>query len=116
MTEPQGHLTEEQIAAALMKTRGNMAAAGRRLNVTRATISQRVKASPALQNIKVEALEAVLDQAEDNLIVAVNRREEWATKYILDTQGKGRGYTRRADVQLTGQLAVNFTDADYGMA
>ena len=89
----------EEIAAAIVTARGNMAAAARALGLTRKAVWYRVKESPRLQGIVEDAKETLVDDAEMGLFRAVDNGEEWAIKRVLDSKrGAGRGW--RADVRV----------------
>ena len=89
----------EEIAAAIVTARGNMAAAARALGLTRKAVWYRVKESTRLQAIVEDAKETLVDDAEMGLFRAVDNGEEWAIKRVLDSKrGAARGW--RADVRV----------------
>lgn len=108
-------LTKERVAEALRKNAGVQAAAARALGVTRQAIQNWLRDHPELREVIAENDETLLDLAESNLIKALKNGEKWATRYMLDTKGKVRGYTRRVEFQPTAPLQVTFSDADYAM-
>jgi len=60
---------------------------------------------------KVEALSDVaLDFAERKLIQSIKRGSDTATIFYLKTKGKKRGYIERSELDLQGQLALNWTE------
>ena len=46
----------------------------------------------------------LLDKAERNLSEAIDRREVWATKYVLSTKGRSRGYTDKIELEHQGEV------------
>lgn len=113
-------LTEDDVAEALTKGRGVQARAAELLNVTRMAISHHVKGNARLQGIIEDARQARTDKAELNLVDFLESKDDGirqrATEYVLDTQGKGRGYTKRHEIAPTAPIPVQFdaADADVG--
>lgn len=91
-------LTVEKLAPVLEATRGNMAAAARRLGYTRAHVSKFVQDHPTLHEIVNQAREARVDYAESKLDEAINKGEAWAICFTLKTLGKSRGYVERQEI------------------
>lgn len=44
----------------------------------------------------------LLDKAERNISEALDAREAWATKYVLSTKGRSRGYTEKTEIEHSG--------------
>ena len=49
----------------------------------------------------------LVDKAERNLLTAIDEGEAWATKYVLSTKGKSRGYTEKTEIEHTGVQKIN---------
>ena len=90
-------LSDDQIADALRRTAGIVAAAAEKLGVTRQAISKRVTQSEELQAVRDDARETILDLSESALVEAIKDREGWAVRLMLTTQGKDRGYVTRQE-------------------
>jgi hypothetical protein len=87
-------LDDKAVETALRETHGNLAAVARRFDVARASVwkfCQRRK----LQQVLKDCREGMLDHAETALYSAVMNKEAWAVRYLLNCQGKGRGYVER---------------------
>jgi CRP-like cAMP-binding protein len=99
--------TEAQIEAALRSQGGIQAAAAQALEkvtgvrVTRQAIHERVKNSPRLRQAITETEEEVLDLAENVVLQSLNKGDLNAARFVLETRGKDRGYTRRELFALT---------------
>lgn len=91
-------ITNEQIYDALVHTRGNITKAARLLETRRATLKARIDQTPVLLDLIKEQKEALLDQAEENFSVAVERGDLGASKMILETVGRERGYVKRSEI------------------
>jgi hypothetical protein len=70
------------------------------ISCTRKVINNAVQRSPRLRAVCNEILEEVLDIAEDEAIKKIKSGDTTMIKFFLETRGKTRGYTRRAE--LTG--------------
>ena len=100
----RAHFTELQIAEAIRKTAGVIAAAARVLEAThgrsctREQLRGRVARSARLQALLHQVLEQNIDLAEGQLLKAINNSEGWAVQFMLKTKGKGRGWTEKIEV------------------
>lgn len=92
------NLTVKQYATAIKASGGFLADAARILNVTRSSVTQRVKRNKKLQVILEEAQEENLDLAEAKLIELVKDGNLGAICFYLKCQGKQRGYVERQEV------------------
>jgi hypothetical protein len=107
--------TIDQLEAALRSQGGIQSAAAKVLEeasgraVQRSLISQAVARSPRLQQAIAETTESVLDLAENVIVQALNNGDVNAAKFVLETRGKQRGYTRRIDAMMTASLNLNVT-------
>ena len=98
--------TDEQIARVLRQTMGNMTATAQSLGCDRTTVYIRVKASPLLQTVCEEARESFIDLAESAMQKAVREGDVSATKYVLSTLGKNRGYCEKQEVKIDGLESI----------
>jgi len=107
MPQLRRRLTEREIEAALRACCGIQSAAAQALEkstglrVSRQSINERIKRSPRLQQTIVESREEVLDLAEGVLLYALHNKDVNVAKFVLETRGKDRGYSRRDAVALT---------------
>lgn len=104
-------VTEDEIIQALSASRGNITAAARLLDRARKTIEVRIKGSPALLAHVAQLREEIIDKAEDNIYADVEKGDQAASKFVLQTIGKDRGFVTR--VESTGKDGQNHAE---GMA
>lgn len=97
-------LSDKRIINALRETRGLVAVAARKLGCSRTTIYDRIEKSPAVREALEEARDYTLDTAESSLFRAIENGEAWAVCFYLKTQGKGRGYVERQEVEHSGRV------------
>lgn len=106
--------TVGQVADALRETRGMKGPAARRLGCTWQTIDNYAKRHPTIATVIAEERQSMTDVAELSLYRAVQNGEAWAVCFYLKTQGKGRGYVERAQVEHSGPeggpLSLNIVD------
>jgi hypothetical protein len=107
MPQLRRRLTEREIEAALRACCGIQSAAAQALekatglHVSRQSINERIKRSSRLQQTIVESREEILDLAEGVLLHALHNKDVNVAKFMLETRGKDRGYSRRDAVALT---------------
>jgi hypothetical protein len=89
--------SDEEIIAALKKSRGLVYTAAERVGCAAETIYARSKQSPAIAEAIKHQRGKIIDKAEDKLIAAINKGEAWAIALMLKTLGKDRGYVERTE-------------------
>lgn len=94
-------LTLGTIYKSLIEHKGNISACARALEVSRAGLIKKIEGCPALVMLRDEFRQAVIDKAEDNVFADVEKGDQSASKFVLQTIGKDRGYT--AGVAGTGK-------------
>lgn len=113
--------TAERVIAALVKTKGMITLAARELNCSGETIRNYAKRYPSVATALHEERERMTDVAELALYKAIQDGEGWAISLYLKTQGKGRGYVERheLDARITNYIVdidassdPNIIDAD----
>jgi hypothetical protein len=87
-----------EVLAKITECRGNLAAVGRALGVTRQSVHAFVHKHPTLRAAVADCREAMIDHAESALHRAIFQGEAWAVCFFLKTQGRRRGYSERLDV------------------
>ena len=106
--------TEDEIAAALENSMGNIAMAARTMGYSRSGLNVRINESEKLRQVVADQREAMTDHAESSLNRGVISGEAWAVCFYLKCQGKSRGYTERGemshDVRLTVSAAEDLSD------
>lgn len=106
--------TTEEYAEALRASRGLVTHAARRLGLTDEAVRRRLLRTPSLQQVRVEAREAMNDVAESALFAQVEAGEGWAVCFYLKTQAKDRGYIERSEQQhaVTGDIRIRIEAVD----
>lgn len=94
----QSQYDEWQIIEALREARGNLSACARKLELKRRALSDRVYSTPELKEVMEEARNGIIDAAEENIYLAVEAKDLEASKFVLRTIGKTRGYTYGTEI------------------
>ena len=96
--------TNEQLEKALRATRGIQSLAIKALEkatgvlIDRSTISKCISKSKRLQAVVEESREEFVDFGELQLYKGVANGDSSLIRFLLETQGKNRGYTRRTEL------------------
>jgi hypothetical protein len=103
-----------EVAQALRAAEGLISGAALRLGVSQQAVRKRIVKSPALQQVRDDAREALTDTAETQLGLAIRRGEAWAICFYLKTQGKDRGYVERSEsaVNVVGDVRIRIEAVD----
>lgn len=91
--EPRVPVTSAQIYEALSASNGNISASARAVGLTRTNFVARVQKSPALMALLEDLRETIVDKAEQNQYAEVLAGDAAASRFILQTLGKNRGYS-----------------------
>ena len=97
MAGVNGHTLEEVISA-IKDSNGLLAAAARKLGVTRQTVYNYVKKYATVKQALEEARDTNLDYTEGKLMEAIKAGNVTAIMFLLKTLGKSRGYVERQEV------------------
>lgn len=92
-------LTVAKVALALRKRDGVYAQVALALKVTRQAVQQFVETHPELLEVRKESKESVVDVGETELMKLVKAGEFQAIKYLLNCQGKARGWVERHELR-----------------
>jgi len=100
---------------------GIMSTIATRLRVTRRGLYQWVEKHPEATELIKEESEKILDFAENKLldIVAGDTKDSTtlgATKYLLSTKGKSRGYVEQKDIKTEHSGSIGVTEIKVVMA
>lgn len=90
----------------LRELSGNLAAVGRALGVTRQAVSAFVIKHPSLVKVAEECRETFVDNVESALYREALNGNVTAQIFILKTQGKGRGYVERQELEHSGEITA----------
>jgi hypothetical protein len=77
---------------------GNLSEIAKAHNMTYAGVLKRVKEDSDLTAALQESRETLVDEAQAQLCEAVRSGSAWAVKFVLETWGKGRGFTKQLEV------------------
>ena len=113
MSRPNGHKAQE-VAAALRKNNGMLAAAARELGVSRQTVYNYINKYVTVKEARDEARDTLLDMTETKLFEAIQKGNITAIMFALKTIGKERGYVERIQQEHSGSIehkvTVNWDD------
>lgn len=65
-----------------------------------------MKRTPELQQVLKDQREALIDDAENALAMAIDQLQGWAVCFALKCLGKDRGYVETQQVQQSGAIEV----------
>lgn len=86
------HISDEKIAEALRRSKGNISNAAKCLKCTRKTIYARVEKNEEFRAILEEGREILVDLAETQLEKNVKAGDQRAIEFTLRSLGKRRGW------------------------
>jgi len=104
---PKPKINKKKFITAIEGTGGIMLSIAKNLGVTRQTVYKFIEKYPDMQELRLQEEEKILDIAENSLFTEAKNREQWATKYLLATKGKKRGYVEKQEIDHGGQGIVN---------
>lgn len=78
---------------ALLDAKGNLTEAAAALEVSRTALKKRIEGVPALVQVMGDFREGIVDRAESNVWEDVRKGDATASRFVLSTIGKERGYT-----------------------
>lgn len=88
-------VSDDAIKDAIIKAKGYVTRAAKKLKRSPDMIYQRMASSPELRAVLAAVREERLDNAESRLDARINRGDVRAICYYLDAQGRRRGYGRQ---------------------
>lgn len=93
----------KDVKKAIREHRGNVTNASATLGISRVALSYRISHNPKLKEIvkteRENKREEKVDKAESNVEVMLDAKDWRATRYILSTLGRNRGYVERQEVE-----------------
>ena len=90
-------ISKKKFKNALEDSGGVITTIANRMNVTRKAVYDWLKKHPEMREFKDQEEEKILDMAEISLFSQVREKDFGATKYILSTKGKNRGYIEKTE-------------------
>lgn len=85
------------VAAALVRSEGNISKAARDLSIRRSSLKTRIDTHPELQVLLMDLRDEIIDVAEDNVFKDVKAGDGGASRFVLSTIGKERGWVTRQE-------------------
>jgi transposase-like protein len=95
---------------ALEKSLGVVTQAARTLGIDRDQHYKWMNNDPRYKARVDELQEVALDFAESKLHQSIQNGSDTATIFFLKTKGKKRGYIERTELEMTGQMSVNWDE------
>jgi regulatory Fis family protein len=84
------YTSDEEVIAALFKAGGNVSKTAKLLGLSDiADLRKRIQKKPELLNAKQEAIEQMLDKAEEKILKGMTKND---AKWILERKGRMRGW------------------------
>lgn len=113
-------ISQAVLEEALRKAGGIPAGAAKVLGCARSTVTRRIAKSERLQALIEELQEELLDVCELSMAAMVrntkHRNHFNATKFVLETKGKSRGWTKQVDVHIDKPVPIVFAAGDAALA
>lgn len=101
-------IKKAKFAEALKDSGGIITTIANRLGVSRQAIYKYLERFPEFKQDLEDETEKILDMAEISLFSQVKGRDIGATKYLLSTKGKRRGYVEKQEIEHSGnQFAID---------
>lgn len=86
--------SKAEIYHALVEFSGNVAAVSRSFGCRRSKIAMIIDTTPELVALKAEFYEEAVDASEDNIFADVKKGDQSASRFVLGTLGKKRGWAQ----------------------
>lgn len=107
--EPEGPILSLDVAVALLKLDGHIAAVAQHLGRSRRVIDTFIQRDLNLSELLEDIQETFLDDAEAKARALARSGDGGVLKYMLSTLGKKRGYVTRTETMLpNGGMTVQF--------
>lgn len=99
--------SEKTVKKLLLAKGGNMTAVAKAIKMSRSSLYQKVKRSPALMQVWEDSREALVDLAEDKLMTEVESGNMTAIAYVLNNSPSARARGWKAKVEVDMDLTSN---------
>jgi len=90
-------MSKKKYKDAVLDSGGVITTIANRMGVTRKAVYDWLNRYPEMLKFKEQEEEKILDMAEISLFSQVKSKDFGATKYILSTKGKNRGYIEKSE-------------------
>lgn len=112
-------ISQAVLEKALRQAGGIPAGAAQILDCARSTVTRRIAKSPDLQQLIEELQDELIDVAEYGVAKAVrnekNKDHFKACRFVLETKGKSRGWTRQIGVVIDKPVPITFTSGQEAL-
>lgn len=98
------HISDTVIMETYKAANFNKSETARTLGMSRSTLNIRINDSVELQDMLIDAREEVLDIAESGLLAHVRKGNLNAIKFLLERQGRTRGYGMNVEINNKSSL------------
>ena len=102
--------TAKRIIKALKETNGLLTMAAHKSGIRYRTVCRYVAEYPTVKEAAQEAKEAMLDYTEGKLFSNIRAGKEASIFFYLKTQGKGRGYIEKQEIEHSGNISRSLED------
>jgi len=96
--------TAQGIIKALKETKGLLTMAAHKAGVSYSTVKRYAAEFQSVKDAVHEAKESMVDFTESKLFEKIKNGDTVSIIFYLKTQGKGRGYTERQEVEHSGNI------------
>ena len=94
--------TQELFIVLFSASRGNITRTCEQTGISRATYYNWCKDNDSFSARLLHVTEERLDFAEDKLLIAIDKMDVSAIRYLLDAQGRSRGYGQASKLEISG--------------
>ena len=113
-------ISQAVLVKALRKAGGIPAGAAQILDCARSTVTRRIEKSPELQALIEELQDELVDVAEYGVAAIVRDKKHKqhfnACKFVCETKGKARGWTKQIGVEVVKPVPLVFTSGQEALA
>lgn len=102
--------SKAEVYEALIRNKGNLAATMRDLGCRRQVLNDIINSTPAISVLRDELREAMVDKGEENIFADVERGDQVASRFVVQTLGKKRGWATAVEgTGKDGAITVEIT-------
>ena len=101
-------VTKTRFLKAVQGTGGILTMVAQKLSCSRATVYNFINKNPDMQKAIDQEREQILDAAQHNVYSRIQNNDWDATRYLLNTLGKQRGFTTSMELEHKGEITNHF--------
>ena len=99
-------ITDKMMLKAIPNSGGILSHIAKKCGVSRVNLYNFLERNPKYREIIEQERESIIDMAESSLFLQAKEKQPWATKFILATIGKKRGYVEKQEMEYSGGLTL----------